>query len=246
MAIKKNHDYFDIIDTEFKAYILGWIYADGCLIPAKGNRQGLFVISVQENDGKEFLPHLAKEINGRVPSVRYYPAQIKRNEKPQLKVSVSSNQIYKALTKYGLQPNKTTHGMKFPSLSKDMESHFIRGFLDGDGSIIYSQTISTYQPKTKVKTNKLRDRARIAFTGTDIQFLTELASKLPITKMYIGQKKRNLITYILWIERALDVRAVLKYLYKDATWFLTRKRDKAVKIISSEALCKHKERSETT
>ena len=246
MTTKKKHDYFDVIDTEFKAYILGWIYADGCLIPENGKRQGIFIISVQQNDGEEFLPHLAQEINGRNPSIRYYKSQIIRNEQPQMKVSISSNQIYKALVGYGLQSNKTINGMSFPNIPKELEHHFIRGFLDGDGSIIYTQTISTYQPKTKPKTNKLRDRGRIAFTGTDIKFLNELASKLPITKTYIGQKTKNLTTYILWIERALDVRATLEYLYKDAIWFLSRKREKAIKIISSEALCKHKDRSETT
>lgn len=244
---KKKHDYFSVIDTEFKAYILGWIYADGTLLPRNGNRQALFCISVQEEDGKEFLIELAREITERVPGRRYYASQIKRGEKPQMRVSISSDQIFSDLVGYGLRPAKTKYGMTFPVLNPKLEHHFIRGFLDGDGSIMYSQTIASYVPKTKPKTNKLRDRGRIAFIGTDKLFLEEVRKRLPITKHYYGGKQsKNMFTHILWIERALDVRACIDYLYKDATWFLSRKRKKAIKIISSQALCAHKEGSETT
>lgn len=244
--MQKQHHYFSTIDTEFKAYILGWIYADGCLLSSNGCRQPLFCISVQEEDGKEFLPYLASEITGRKPSRRYAPAQIKRNEKPQMRVSISSLQIYNDLCSIGLQPGKTYNGMTFPKLNKSLEHHFIRGFIDGDGSILYSQTISSYTPVTKPKTNRLRDRGRIAITGTDKRFLEVLLSKLPITKQYWRSVQKNLTIYTVWIERNQDVRNCIEYLYKDANWFLSRKRNKAIKIISSEALRARKERSETT
>ena len=245
---RKKHDYFSVIDTEFKAYILGWIYADGTLLKRNGNRQALFCISVQEEDGKEFLPELAKVVADRVPGIRYYAAQKLRGEKPQMRVSISSDQIYADLVRHGLQQNKTAYGMTYPTtLPSELEHHFIRGFLDGDGSIMYSQTVSTYVPKTKPKTNVLRDRGRIAFIGTDKAFLEEIRKRLPITKCYYGGKQsKNMFTHVLWVERALDVRACIAYLYKDATWFLSRKKSKADKIISSRALRASKEGSETT
>ena len=36
-----NHSYFEIIDSEDKAYFLGFIYADGCLVTNK--RSSLYI-----------------------------------------------------------------------------------------------------------------------------------------------------------------------------------------------------------
>ena len=43
---KVNHNYFNLIDTEYKAYILGFIYADGCISQPSGNRKLNFRIHV--------------------------------------------------------------------------------------------------------------------------------------------------------------------------------------------------------
>ena len=47
---KIDETYFDKIDTEYKAYILGLIYADGCIKQPKGNRQKQLSIVLQEED----------------------------------------------------------------------------------------------------------------------------------------------------------------------------------------------------
>ena len=48
---KLNHSYFDVIDTEYKAYILGFIFADGCIVDNFNGRQKSLRIEIIETDG---------------------------------------------------------------------------------------------------------------------------------------------------------------------------------------------------
>ena len=52
-----NDNYFDVIDNQNKAYILGFLYADGC-----NYKNGYFKIDLQEED-KNMLEVFKKELN---------------------------------------------------------------------------------------------------------------------------------------------------------------------------------------
>lgn len=71
MKNKYKTDYFNVIDTEKKAYFLGFIYADGCIYKRqKGNSLEISLnISIQSKD-KEILEELEKELN-------IYPSRLK-------------------------------------------------------------------------------------------------------------------------------------------------------------------------
>ena len=64
-----NYNYFDVIDTENKAYWLGFIFADGCITtPYRVNKDGsikngIYRIEVSlKEDDKEHLDKLRKEL----------------------------------------------------------------------------------------------------------------------------------------------------------------------------------------
>ena len=47
--LTKNEDYFNVIDSELKAYLLGYFLADGCITnPTKGNK--CISMCLQEKD----------------------------------------------------------------------------------------------------------------------------------------------------------------------------------------------------
>lgn len=142
--------------------------------------------------------------------------------------------------------------MNFPKLEKHLIPHFIRGFLDGDGSIILKKLQYKYIRKTTYKLptpHKQQYKLILAFCSTDKEFLLEIAKCLNISKPYIAEKVRKQVNYILWIEKKQEVLDSVNYLYSDATYFLKRKYDKVVefnKTIKSEATDTSVERLETT
>lgn len=248
---KVDHDYFKKIDSEYKAYILGLIYADGTVIQSVGNRQMYVRIDIQEEDGYVLIP-FAKYAGGRDISIIHRPSSIINNWKKKAQITITSDTLCRDLIKYGCNINKSRVGMIFPELDNEMISHFIRGFLDGDGSIIirklgykYKRKTTHLLPKNHVQQYKLK----IAFSSTDKNFLEKIVEHLPTKKSYIAQKRRKMIIYTLWIENKEDVNNSLLYLYKNANYFLKRKHDKLEefnKTIKSEAVDTSTERLETT
>jgi hypothetical protein len=133
-----------------------------------------------------------------------------------------------------------------------MVPHFIRGFLDGDGSLILKKQSYKYKRKTSYSIpNPHQDRFKLvlAFSSTDKEFLLEIAKYLQVEKPYITEKIRTIMNYILWIEVKSDVQRAIVYLYNDCNYFLQRKYNKVIefnKTIKSEATDTSVERLETT
>lgn len=125
----KNENFFENIDSELKAYLLGWIAGDGHI------RKDGFTISVHFIDGEILnLFRGALNINKTVKFC-------KRDNT--LTLNVSSVKIVKDLLK-NLQLNQC--GKKFdkinlPKLSKELQWAFIRGLFDSDGCVrsVYSK-----------------------------------------------------------------------------------------------------------
>jgi len=236
-----DYSYFKSIDTEYKAYILGFIYADGCVLTKpKGNRQKQLIVSIQKEDGY-ILEKLLKDINNNTLITRNPPSAIKNGWKAQAQAVIASTEIVDDLIALGCLPNKSEVGLIFPKLDAEMIPHFIRGFFDGDGCITIKKDIYKGKKVTTVNYSK-----RIALTSTDSSFLDILCKYLPITKLYKRVKKRKLLVHTYWIERQQDIQTVKNYLYNDATVFLKRKKEKFDMTIKSEALDVFKERLETT
>ena len=63
---KVNDDYFEIIDTEEKAYWLGFFYADGCVSIDKNTNSGECCIKLSKCD-YEHLKKFNKSIHGNIP-----------------------------------------------------------------------------------------------------------------------------------------------------------------------------------
>lgn len=247
---KIAENYFNKINNEYKAYILGFIYADGSIYQPTGNRQKVFRIGIVQED-EYILKKLSKEAAGGHKHIVKTPSSIKKNYKPQVLVNISSNKLCQDLINHGCNINKSKVGMIFPKLEKKLIPHFIRGFLDGDGSIILKKLKYSYKRKTSYKLknpHKQRYKLKIAFSCTDKVFLLEIAKQLNV-KYYMAEKKSITTLYTLWIENKEDVSQTINYLYDNATYFLTRKYNKIIefnKTIKSEAKGTPLERLETT
>lgn len=114
--------YFHKIDSEEKAYWLGFILGDGCLY-----RNGYTVgINLKDSDDKHLLK-FAKAIRWK-GNLYYY--------KPQKTVllGISSKEMHADLMNLGLTPAKSLTA-KWPKVPKKYECHVLRGLFDADGCI---------------------------------------------------------------------------------------------------------------
>lgn len=220
LGIKKlpyycDKNFFNVIDSEEKAYWLGFITADGCVTYGKNNSGELSIeLSVKDI---EHLKKFNKSINGNY-NITIQDKQCKLNGSinTMCKIRIYSIDIVNGLNKHNVTPNKTKN-IKLIKLDDNLMPHFIRGFFDGDGSIYIK--------------NKNKEYIGMKFTSGCEDFINELRSYLlkQGIKSYI-QKYENIDCYDLMIGGMKNVDNMLNYLYKDANIYLDRKIKKAISL----------------
>ncbi|MDA1977075.1 hypothetical protein PDL67_11015 [Bacillus cereus] len=218
-----DEHYFDEIDTEQKAYWLGFIYADGFVGDDKFNN---IVIALSEVD----LPHIesfADSINYRVAEgierIRNSGPGGFENSKDIYVLNFSCSHMANALRNHGLYPGKSMTMAEFPNINPSLIRHFIRGYFDGDGSC-YPVKPSSYHKGVKYE----YDAVEFSIVGTK-PFLEIMKSYLPIpTGNELKKSKTEEMKYLRMTAYGTNIMDIYKYLYEDATVFLKRKLDKLI------------------
>lgn len=116
-----DENFFDKINSEEKAYWLGFIMADGSIT---GNKTLKIELS-----NKDYI-HLEK-FKSAINAEHAIKTYIKNNKKYSY-IAITNKKIKNDLAKYGIVPNKT-HKTFIPKISNKLKHHFIRGYFDGDG-----------------------------------------------------------------------------------------------------------------
>lgn len=207
---KFNEDYFEIINSEHKAYWLGFIYADGNISnTGSGNtRPNRLTINISNKD-IEILENFCNDINADINIIKTYRPKETYSNNLMSKIYLNSQKLCSDLTKWGVFPNKTGKLTSFPQISKKYIPHFIRGFFDGDGWV-----------------SKSRNNLTVGFIG-DEYFLTNISNEF----LHIGASRRILHKelrklfpiYYLRYSSKKDLSLIFNYLYKNATIYLKRK-----------------------
>lgn len=122
---KIDENVFNIIDTEEKAYWLGFWYADG------------YVSSTRNTVGIDLKPSDFKHLE-KLKKFLKWSGNIKLEE-TRCRLNFRSNKIKNDLIKHGCVPKKSLI-LQFPNhIKKEMLSYFIRGYFDGDGCLCYTE-----------------------------------------------------------------------------------------------------------
>lgn len=134
-----NVNYFDIIDSEEKAYWLGYIMADGSV--SLYNNQYSLKLTTQKNDAntiKDFLESINSTNKIYYGIGNYLKVNGEYNE--YARCSLTSKHMISRLIELGVVPNKSGKE-KIPAEIKgtNLEKHFIRGYFDGDGTVSYNE-----------------------------------------------------------------------------------------------------------
>ena len=123
-----NENFFDVIDTEEKAYFLGFLYADGY----NNTDRNSVALSLKEDD-KEILEKLNNLLQPKKP-LQYVKIKT-TNSSNQYRLVIANNHISQKLVELGCDKAKT-YSLIFPSekqVPKYLVRHFVRGYFDGDG-----------------------------------------------------------------------------------------------------------------
>lgn len=193
-------NYFSVIDTEEKAYWLGFLYADGYV-----SYKGAIVVDLKESD-KEHIEKFKSSINGEKIPLKY-------NAKTKsYRICVSSVQMAQDLYKLGCFQNKSLR-LKFPSeeqVPKELIYHFMRGYFDGDGCITYSKGYVVFH---LIGTKDFLDGYEKVFLENNLIINT---NKRLSGKHY--NENTQSVSYAS--KKALKI---FDFLYKNATIYLDRK-----------------------
>lgn len=125
--IEYNRHIFDQIDTQEKAYWLGFILADGYLNTDKH----MLRIKLGNKD-KHHLEKFIQFLNGSLDMLKSEQHNITGNI--QWYVSTYSKEIYDALSNLKIEQAKSGHE-QIPPINEKYYRSFIRGLWDGDGFI---------------------------------------------------------------------------------------------------------------
>lgn len=180
-----NENYFSEINSHEKAYILGFIYADGNIINNLEKTKYCLRI-VQKGERKDVLEKIVKALNSNIPIKEYVPNVFS--------IAFCSKQIANDLTKLGAIPNKSLV-LQFPTediVPKKYMSSFILGCFDGDGCVWNGKRKKMWV-KNEKKPGTMRERivhnVKFTYTG-NVDFVNALQDYL--VNLGIVNKKTKL------------------------------------------------------
>jgi len=206
-----NQKYFDEINTPGKAYWLGFLYADAynCKITNTTS------VTLSEKD----IDHLYKLCNSlELDNSKVIKFNVKNKDKiyPSCYVSLYSKHICETLSKQGC-PQAKSFILKYPEwLPNDLNSHFIRGYFDGDGCLTFRKKQREWK-WSLVSTKEMCESIRKILID-EIGISTTLS--------YISQTDNN--TYEMQTSGNMKIHSIMNWLYASSTdeIRLSRKYDK--------------------
>lgn len=203
-----DEHYFDSIDNQDKAYILGLLWSDGC----NQLDRGKVVIQLQEQD-KGILEDIRNVSNNERPLYKISLNDKNPNWQNSIVLTWQSRHVSQTLNDYGMVPRKSLV-LEFPDwLSVDLYPHFLRGYIDGDGSIYYSEDRNVFCV-SMVGTKMFLDVVRKIFA--DIGVKASMSHK----------NGSSDVTYTLYTTSNPGALKLLNWIYKDSNLKLQRKYQK--------------------
>lgn len=219
---KKYHcdeNFFENIDTESKAYWLGFIAADGYISKSK-NYDALLGISLSIKDYSH-LEKFKEAICANNPIHIYCSTGYSTNE--YCRVVIQSQKMVDDLISHGIRYKKSLI-LNFSDcdVSETLMRHYVRGYFDGDGCL------------TKHLNSYGKFAYAIKICGTQ-SMLRGFEKYFDVKKEHkLGKRRKdNKDNYSLEIGGNTQVLNILKYLYEDSKIYLDRKYKIATELLST-------------
>lgn len=206
---KVNHLFFKngIID-EKTAYIFGLLLTDGSV---GKNKNGGYCVRIGLTDN-DIIKKIASAMNYK-NSISFY------DKRKAYTINISSPYLYYDLSVLGCVSNKT-HYASYPFIIDDLDRHFLRGVIDGDGSwwlkkgslflAICGNDLLLYGIYLKIKKH-------LNLTPQSLQYPRDWNTRY----------KRKMVSFAMIRYNTTDSVKIRDWLYEDATIYGIRKHQKA-------------------
>ena len=199
-------DFFSKIDSEEKAYVLGFMYADGYV-------SGKYFGFKQSAKDKEILEKIRTALKSEHKIGEYINNNGYGQGNTYCSLVISNEKMVSDLQNLGVIFNKSKV-LQFPNqeqVPSHLLRHFVRGYFDGDGSIYRVAQGNTYG---------------VSFTGTQ-DFLAGILNffrdnGVSSTSQVYKYNKKDI--YDCKIGGRNNVKMVREILYNDASIFMSRKK----------------------
>ena len=220
-----KHNFFDTIDSEIKAYLLGFYLADGSM-DFKNRRISLSVTKSDEYIVDLFRKYISPYYK-KTCSKSYTNKKTGYTSKPMVGTCFKSNKICEVLTRYGMGANKTySESINVGVVPNKFFMHFLRGYFDGDGCVCV--TTGKREIKGKKYTYNNYNWSIISNTNGHLtQIKNKLISAFNIHANIIEDKRGH---FLLEINKKHDFFKLRDLLYKDSNFALPRKKEKYMAI----------------
>ncbi len=216
-----DRNYFRMIDSEEKAYWLGFIYGDGYITHPTGNsidslRFGMSIM----NDDINHLEKFKKAIHSDAPIHTYSVSEGYKIGTKYCRIIIGDDEFTRNLVLHGVVEQKSNIMNPPIGVPEELERHFIRGFMDANGSI-------------KITTEP-RISFGISFTSTRsvlTWIMNHLIKNNILSHEYdFRKRKENHIVEAFEFGGNYLVKKYLDYIYDGASVWLDRKYDRYIQL----------------
>ena len=204
-----KEDFFENIDCEEKAYYLGMFLADGNVCKPNGREnQKSYIIQIELMESDKYIIEKFKELIDSDNKIY----KVSKGKSYNCHFMVNSRKMAGDLRKYGIFERKTFYTELCYCIPDYLMPHYIRGIFDGDGTVYFRHK----DPKI----------LRFGFYGTHklmSQLRDYLFEKIGLTPNKVYDKETVSFTNN---GKQEDIVSFYNYIYKDATIYLKRKKQK--------------------
>lgn len=209
-----NRDFFEEINTEEKAYWLGFILADGNI----SSSTNIIHITLAGKDREhliKFCDIFKKKLTEFEHSGFPHEGVIKTKVLYTSRCTICSRKMWNDLYDKGIDPNKTfkDNTKSFSRIPNSLLNHFVRGFFDGDGSIC------------KRSKNDIYDVYQFHIVGTEkiLNLVSDiLAENCEIKKIRVFPDGS---IYRMYCAGNYQLMVIRDWLYKNSHIYLERKKE---------------------
>lgn len=215
-----DYNYFDNIDTEDKAYWLGFLSADGWTSKNEKSNAGATGIDLQYGDINH-LKKFNKCINGNYKITdKWKECNISTKDKTKkhhiCSIRIFSLTMHEALVNKGFTKNKS-YEFKIPDMDESLIRHFIRGYFDGDGCFTFTN-----------KTFHVSFITASKFLSDDIVNILKSKGLNVAVESYVNSCDTTMYRPTMY--RINDKIKFLDWIYEDCKTYLDRKYKKYLKV----------------
>lgn len=223
-----QHLFFNKINSELKAYLLGFYVGDGSIHSRKTRKE--YSIRFSQSIQDPYIINLILDSIGKVNilTTKAKIGKIRNKEfksKPQNIIIYYSKQMVIDLISLGYGYKKTYRNIHLPTyLNKANLIHFIRGYFDADG------TCNTYISVRKDRPIGNRVKPTFHITSNSYNILKELQIFLKDLNIRIPLYYINNY-WVLKSGSTKEIRKLYKLLYENSNYFIPSKEEKFKKVM---------------